>query len=212
MTSVGSNPIKIKIYFLSFLVLSGPCFGLSHIFYNILNWFKPNREFFRDSNLKSSLWILRNKTFLKVSNTVYTWNWRRFSCIFSTLLSDLKEKPESNPLQLENAYQLEKWEKRRKWDCISRVRSSRDTQAQNFYTWHFSFPSCIFSQFDVFKVLFWGLLSHHQSWSTTTTKILYTVFENHRISRIQHCERSELRLHFEVKQCYQTGHFKWDQK
>ena len=57
-----------------------------------------------------------------------------------------------------------------------------------------------------------------------------TVFENHRKSRIQHCERSELRLHFEwtkvnqkcqkqliwrvfenlklaVKQCYQTGHF-----
>ena len=24
-----------------------------------------------------------------------------------------------------------------------------------------------------------------------------TVFENHRNSRIQHCERSELRLHFE---------------
>ena len=24
-----------------------------------------------------------------------------------------------------------------------------------------------------------------------------TVFENHRKSRIQHCERSELRLHFE---------------
>ena len=55
MTSVGSNPIKIKIYFLSFLVLSGPCFGLSHIFYNVLNRFKPNREFFRDNNPKSSL-------------------------------------------------------------------------------------------------------------------------------------------------------------
>ena len=51
--------------------------------------------------------MLQNETFLKVSNTVYTWNWRRFSCIFSTLLSDLKEKPESNPLQLGNAYQLE---------------------------------------------------------------------------------------------------------
>ena len=52
-----------------------------------------------------------------------------------------------------------------------------------------------------------------------------TVFENHRKSLIQHCERSELCLHFEwtkvncpfwrvfenlklaVKQCYQTGHF-----
>ena len=57
-----------------------------------------------------------------------------------------------------------------------------------------------------------------------------TVFENHRKSLIQHCERSELRLHFEwtkviknvkngpfwrvfenlklaVKQCYQTGQF-----
>ena len=57
----------------------------------------------------------------------------------------------------------------------------------------------------------------------------HTVFENHRKSLIQHCERSELRLHFEwtksllkstkydqfwrvfenlklaVKQCYQTG-------
>ena len=56
------------------------------------------------------------------------------------------------------------------------------------------------------------------------------VFENHRKSLIQHCERSELRLHFEltsllktpkngpfwrvfenlklaVKQCYQTGQF-----
>ena len=60
---------------------------------------------------------------------------------------------------------------------------------------------------------------------------IHTVFENHRKSIIQHCERSELRLHFEwtkvnkkwkenrpfwrvfenlklaVKQCYQTGHF-----
>ena len=26
---------------------------------------------------------------------------------------------------------------------------------------------------------------------------MYTVFENHRKSLIQHCERSELRLHFE---------------
>ena len=58
-----------------------------------------------------------------------------------------------------------------------------------------------------------------------------TVFENHRKSLIQHCERSELRLHFEwtkvnskmpkigpfwrvfenlklaVKQCYKTGQF-----
>ena len=54
-----------------------------------------------------------------------------------------------------------------------------------------------------------------------------TVFENHRKSLIQHCEQSELRLHFEwtkvnqngpfwrvfeilklaVKQCYQTGQF-----
>ena len=57
-----------------------------------------------------------------------------------------------------------------------------------------------------------------------------TLFENHRKSLIQHCERSELRLHFEwtkvnknakncpfwrvfeklklaVKQCYQTGQF-----
>ena len=56
------------------------------------------------------------------------------------------------------------------------------------------------------------------------------MFENHRKSRIRHCERSELRLHIEwpkidqnakngtfwqvfenlklaVKQCYQTGHF-----
>ena len=43
---------------------------------------------------------------------------------------------------------------------------------------------------------------------------LYTVFENHRKGLIQHCERSELHLHFEwtksslkipkiaVKQCY----------
>ena len=57
-----------------------------------------------------------------------------------------------------------------------------------------------------------------------------TVYENHRKSRIQHCERSELRLHFEwtkvdknakngqfrrvfenlklaVQKCYQTGQF-----
>ena len=26
---------------------------------------------------------------------------------------------------------------------------------------------------------------------------VFTVFKNHRKSRIQHCERSELRLHFE---------------
>ena len=46
--------------------------------------------------------------------------------------------------------------------------------------------------------------------------IVITVFENHRKSRIQHCERSEIRLHgqfwrvfenlkFEVKKRYQTG-------
>ena len=61
------------------------------------------------------------------------------------------------------------------------------------------------------------------------------MLENHRKSLIQHCERSELRLHFEwtkvnqkcqkwlnlasfenlklpVKQCYQTGHFLIGQK
>ena len=61
----------------------------------------------------------------------------------------------------------------------------------------------------------------------TTFEYLITVFENHRKSRMQHCERSELYLHFkwtkvdqkcqnsqfwrvfenlklEVKQCYQT--------
>ena len=53
-----------------------------------------------------------------------------------------------------------------------------------------------------------------------------TVFENHRKCLIQHCERSELRLHFEwkkcqfwrvfeklklaVKQCYQTSQFQVD--
>ena len=31
----------------------------------------------------------------------------------------------------------------------------------------------------------------------TIFHLFYTVFENHRKSRIQHCERSELRLHFE---------------
>ena len=63
---------------------------------------------------------------------------------------------------------------------------------------------------------------------------ILTVFENYRKSLIQHFERSELGLHFEwtqklikydkkchfwrvfenlnlaVKQCYQTGHFKYD--
>ena len=53
-------------------------------------------------------------------------------------------------------------------------------------------------------------------------KVYNTVFENHRKSLIQHCERSELRSHFEwtkvnskyqklrfrtVKQRYQIGHF-----
>ena len=60
-----------------------------------------------------------------------------------------------------------------------------------------------------------------------------TVFENPTKSRIQHCERNELRLHFEwtkvtknakngqfwrvienlkllLKQCYQTSNFKYD--
>ena len=65
--------------------------------------------------------------------------------------------------------------------------------------------------------------------ATTNWRFLHyqenMVFENHRKSLIQHCERSELRLHFEwnakngpfwrvfenlklaVKQCYQTGQF-----
>ena len=61
------------------------------------------------------------------------------------------------------------------------------------------------------------------------------MFENRPESHIQHCERSELLLHFEwkkyiknakngpfwrvfeslklaVKQCYQTGQFQWDKK
>ena len=36
---------------------------------------------------------------------------------------------------------------------------------------------------------------------------IFTMFENHRKSRIKHCERSELLLHFAVKQCSQTGQF-----
>ena len=39
-----------------------------------------------------------------------------------------------------------------------------------------------------------------------TTFPFCTVFENHRKSLIQHCERSELRK-LAVKQCYQTGQF-----
>ena len=35
------------------------------------------------------------------------------------------------------------------------------------------------------------------SWQTKFSPNLFTVFENHRKSLIQHCERSELRLHFE---------------
>ena len=69
----------------------------------------------------------------------------------------------------------------------------------------------------------WGINPNCDLW-------LSTVFENHRKGLIQHCERSELRLHFEwtkvnwkcqklsiwqvfeklklvVKQCYQTGQF-----
>ena len=34
-----------------------------------------------------------------------------------------------------------------------------------------------------------------------------TVFENHRKSLIQHCERSELRLHFEWTKVVQFGEF-----
>ena len=35
---------------------------------------------------------------------------------------------------------------------------------------------------------------------STQKHIIYTVFENHRKSRIQNCERSELRFHFESRQ------------
>ena len=34
-----------------------------------------------------------------------------------------------------------------------------------------------------------------------------TVFENHRKSLIQHCERSERRLHFEWTEVHQNGQF-----
>ena len=34
------------------------------------------------------------------------------------------------------------------------------------------------------------------------TRSIFTVFENHRKSLIQHCERSELHLHFEWTQVY----------
>ena len=74
--------------------------------------------------------------------------------------------------------------------------------------------------------------THEGDFLKSTSKLkTYTVFENHRKSRIQYCERREQCLHFEctkvhqkcqkilhfseflkklklaVKQCYQTGHF-----
>ena len=38
---------------------------------------------------------------------------------------------------------------------------------------------------------------HENNIQTVFQQGTYTVFENHRKSRIQHCERSELDLHFE---------------
>ena len=35
----------------------------------------------------------------------------------------------------------------------------------------------------------------------------FTMFENHRKSLIRHCERSELRLHFECPKIHQKGQF-----
>ena len=42
-------------------------------------------------------------------------------------------------------------------------------------------------------------LYHHMTFGNRENMVSYflTVFENHRKSIIQHCERSELRLHFE---------------
>ena len=43
-------------------------------------------------------------------------------------------------------------------------------------------------------------LSRYLNWIGVNTKVSNsTVFENHKKNRIQHCERSELRLHFEDK-------------
>ena len=63
---------------------------------------------------------------------------------------------------------------------------------------------------------------HRSHLHTESHLVEYIVFENHRKCLFQHCERSELRLHFEsqkfiknakngpelaVKLCYQIGHF-----
>ena len=80
-----------------------------------------------------------------------------------------------------------------------------------------------------FSSLFYFFAKNVQ-YNCLNQSLCFTVFENHRKSLIQHCERSELRLHlseqklsknakngpiwrvFEnlklaVKQCYQTGQF-----
>ena len=49
------------------------------------------------------------------------------------------------------------------------------------------------------------LVNYHLWWLPKPTRI--TVFENHRKSLIQHCERSELRLHFEWTTKVQMRHF-----
>ena len=48
-----------------------------------------------------------------------------------------------------------------------------------------------------------SVLSGRYFWQTG----LGTVFENHRKSRIQHCERSELRLHFKWTKCQKMVQF-----
>ena len=80
-------------------------------------------------------------------------------------------------------------------------------------------------------IIYWHLtnsICHSQKSFFCAIKNHGTVFENGPKSRIQHCERSELCLHFElrkvktgrfwrffenlkleVKQCYQTGQFWW---
>ena len=50
------------------------------------------------------------------------------------------------------------------------------------------------------SIICWHLLSRCIRWANQTSvnyESMFTVFEDHRKSLIQHCERSELRLHFE---------------
>ena len=111
------------------------------------------------------------------------WDWGCFSRIFQVLMvpnaiaeEEASDRSSKGPLL---------------GDLPTTQRLSRNSSTKSFLACHFMVIQLLASILFIVWEVDDGINN------LTLFFLLYTVFENHRKSLIQHCERSELRLHFE---------------